>query len=466
MELALFNTLTRSKDPFKPIAPPKVGLYTCGPTVYNYLHVGNYRTYVFEDVLRRTLEFLGFDVLHVMNITDVGHLTSQADEGEDKMEVGAAREGKTAWEIADFYTKTFVEDSKLLNLIPPKVLCKATDHVPEQIDLVKRLEAKGFTYSTSDGVYFDTSKFPAYGKLVSSEHTFISFVGGLKAGARVEVNPEKRNPTDFALWKFSPKGTKRQMEWPSPWGVGFPGWHIECSAMAMKYLGETFDIHCGGVDHIPIHHTNEIAQTEGATGKPFAKWWMHGEFLLMNNAKMAKSAGGFIRLQDLQEKGYDPLDYRYLCFQAHYRKQLDFSLAALDAAKSGLKSLRDRAQLIARESKPARTKDVEALLDRFKEAISDDLNMPQALSVVSEAVKKLPAEGQHAFLLEADKVLGLRLIPEGAQELAPEVVKLLNERLSARKNKDFAAADALRKMLADKGILIEDTKDGQRWKRK
>jgi cysteinyl-tRNA synthetase len=309
MALRLHNSLTRTKEDFVPIAPPQVGLYTCGPTVYNYQHVGNYRTYIFEDLLVRTLKLLGFRTKRVLNITDVGHLTSQGDEGEDKMEVGAAREGKTAWQIAQFYTDAFLADWKSLRLSDADVLCKATDHIPEQIALVERLDKKGLVYKTADGLYYDTSKLPDYGKLMSKEH-----LEGLKSGARVEANPEKRNISDFALWKFAPKDSKRQMEWDSPWGRGFPGWHIECSAMAMKYLGETFDIHCGGVDHIPIHHTNEIAQTEGATGKPFVHFWLHAEFLLMNNAKMAKSSGGFVKLADLAAHGLSPLDYKYHCY--------------------------------------------------------------------------------------------------------------------------------------------------------
>jgi cysteinyl-tRNA synthetase len=297
MGLRLYNSLTRRKEDFAPISTPQVGLYTCGPTVYNYQHIGNYRTYIFEDVLVRTLKALDFKPLRVMNVTDVGHLTSQGDEGEDKMEVGAAREGKTAWEIAQFYTDAFLSDCRALNLTDPDILCRATDYIPEQIALIVRLENQGFVYKTSDGLYFDTSKLLDYGKLMSPEH-----LEGLKSGARVEANPEKRHLTDFALWKYSPVHTRRQMEWDSPWGKGFPGWHIECSAMAMRFLGETFDIHCGGIDHVPIHHTNEIAQSEAATRRPFARFWLHGEFLLMNNAKMAKSSGGFVRLSDLAEK--------------------------------------------------------------------------------------------------------------------------------------------------------------------
>jgi len=457
-QLRLFNSLTRTLEPFAPASPDgAVGLYTCGPTVYNYLHVGNYRTYVFEDSLRRGLEFLGLNVRHVMNVTDVGHLTSDADEGQDKLELGAAREGKTAWEIAAFYTQTFVEDSQKLNLLPPDVLCRATGHIPEQIALVRRLEEKGVTYRTADGVYFDTAKFPGYGRMAGGRAHF----EGLQEGARVQVNEEKRNPTDFALWKFSPADAKRQMEWDSPWGRGFPGWHLECSAMAMKYLGETFDIHCGGVDHIPIHHTNEIAQAEAATGKPFVRFWLHGEFLVVNKAKMAKSAGGFIRLADLEAKGFDPLDYRYFCFGAHYRRQLEFSWEALEAAQTARRKLRERCLELAKL--PAG--EAPAALDAFRERIADDLDMPGALASVWDALRALPLEGQHGFLKEADRVLGLRLFAPVDDRLPEELQALFDRYCASRKAKDFASSDSLRKELAGKGVRIKDTREGSTWVR-
>ena len=439
--------------------PPAVGLYTCGPTVYNYLHVGNYRSYIFEDVLRRSLECLGYKVKHVMNITDVGHLTSDSDDGEDKLEVGAARTGKTAWEVAEFYTKAFIEDSQLLNFLAPHVLCKATDHVSEQIELVKRLEAKGFAYVIGDGVYCDTAKLPDYGKLMGP-----GYQEGLKAGARVEANFKKRNPNDFALWKFSPQGKKRQMEWDSPWGRGFPGWHIECSAMAMKYLGETFDIHCGGVDHIPIHHTNEIAQSEAATGKPFAKFWMHGEFLLMNNAKMAKSAGGFLTLSDLKEKGFDPLDYRYHCLTAHYRKQLDFSWESLESSKTARRRLREIAQgLKAQPAKPACAEHENA----FRQALEDDLNLPGALAVVWDDLRSdLPAGSRAVMLKNAEKVLALGLFDEIESAISPDLQALIDQREQARRAKNFALADKLREELDAQGVLIKDTPQGVKWRKK
>ena len=460
MRPRLYNSLAHAKVELAPLNPPNVGIYTCGPTVYNYQHVGNYRTYVFEDVLVRALDLLGLKVRRVMNVTDVGHLTSQGDEGEDKMEVGAAREGKTAWEIAKFYTDAFVKDCAALNVLPPDVLCRATDFIPEQIALVERLERKGLTYRTSDGVYFDTAGLPDYGKLMTKEH-----LEGLKSGARVDANPEKRRLTDFALWKFTAAGTKRQMEWDSPWGKGFPGWHIECSAMAMKFLGETFDIHCGGVDHIPVHHTNEIAQSEGATGKPFAKVWMHGEFLLMNNAKMAKSAGGFVTLADLPAKGFSPLDYRYHCFTAHYRKQLDFTWESLEASKTSRRRLADAAHAVAGAAPEAGCTEA---LEKFKEALCDDLNMPAALAVVWDALKSdLPAGAKKVFLDKAESVLALDLFKvEESVAILPEVAALVALRAKARAAKNFAESDRLRVAIEALGWLVEDTKDGQKARRK
>ncbi|MBI4678578.1 MAG: cysteine--tRNA ligase [Elusimicrobia bacterium] len=459
MPLFLFNTLTRNKDEFQPLHPPEVGLYTCGPTVYDYQHVGNYRTYVFEDVLRRSLRLFGFKVRHVMNITDVGHLTSDADEGEDKMEVGGAREGKSARDIAKLYTEAFLEDCRELNLLPPDVLCKATDHIPEQIELISRLEAKGLVYRTSDGLYYDTARFPGYSRLVGEDH-----VRGIEEGARVGANPEKKAATDFAVWKFSPKDKKRHMEWASPWGSGFPGWHIECSAMAMKYLGETFDIHCGGVDHIPIHHTNEIAQAEGATSKPFVRWWMHAEFLVMNSAKMAKSAGGFVTLADLKARGFDPLDYRYHCLTAHYRKQLDFTWEALEASKTSRRRLREASLGLQEEkSAPAR-----ADFDRaFRDSLADDLNAPAALASVWDMLRSaMPSGMKRCFLEQAEQILALGLFKEEATELSPDAERLLSARARARAEKDYALSDKLRADLDAMGIIVEDTKQGQKWRKK
>ena len=325
--MLLYNTLTKGIERFVPIKKGHVGMYCCGPTVYDFAHIGNLRTYICEDLLKRTLKYEGYEVTHVMNITDVGHLTSDADTGLDKIEKSAEEQKKSAWEISKMYTDFFLQDIKKLNIESPTILCKATDNINEMIILVKRLEEKGFTYRIDDGIYYDTSKFKDYGKLAGM--SFDELNKSLKAGARVEFNPQKRNITDFALWKFSPKDKKRQMEWPSPWGVGFPGWHIECSAMSMKYLGEHFDIHCGGVDHIPIHHTNEIAQSEGATGKKFVNYWFHVEFLLVNGRKMSKSLKNFYTLRDLEKMGFDPLSFRLMVIDSHYRDKIDFTLEKL-----------------------------------------------------------------------------------------------------------------------------------------
>ncbi len=476
MALKLYNTMTRRADEFHPIEGNLAGMYTCGPTVYNYAHIGNLRTYVFEDVLKRAMKFAGFQVKHVMNVTDVGHLVSDADEGEDKMEKGAQREGKTVWEIAEFYYQAFRADMKRLNLIEPDVWCKATDHIAEQIALIQRLEEKGFTYNTADGVYFDTGKLSDYGKLARLD------LEGLRAGARVEMAVDKRNPTDFALWKFSPTDKHRLMEWPSPWGVGFPGWHIECSAMAMKYLGEQADIHCGGIDHIPVHHTNEIAQSESATGHEWVKWWMHGEFLVMakndsaQTEKMSKSTGGFLRMETLVERGYDPLAYRYFCLNAHYRAQLAFSWEGLDAAATAFERLRTKAIELRAASAGAAPcglgPDTPAgrHLKEFRDAVEDDLNMPRALAALWGATKDEQAgKGDiYATLLAMDKVLGLDFAGMKEETLGPDesrIQGLIDERNAARKAKNFARADEIRKQLASEGVTIEDTPKGTIFRR-
>jgi cysteinyl-tRNA synthetase len=470
----LYNTLTRARDEFAPIAAPAVGLYTCGPTVYNFAHIGNLRTYVFEDLLRRALARAGFQVKHVMNITDVGHLTSDADTGEDKMELGARREGKTAWDIAAFYTEAFRRDCARLNVLPPDVVCKATDHIPEMIALVRRLEEKGFTYRLADGVYFDTSRFPAYGAMARLD------IEGLEAGARVEVVEGKKNPTDFALWKLSPADKRRQMEWDSPWGRGFPGWHIECSAMSIKHLGEQFDIHCGAVDHIAVHHTNEIAQSEAATGKsPWVRWWVHGEFLVLDKGKMAKSGGGFITLDAVAKRGFDPLAYRYFLLQAHYRSQLMFSWEGLEAAANGFRNLKEtvlglKGQLPVASGqlpvgKPA-TANCQLTTDnyaaRFDQAVADDLNMPRALAALWEGLKDdaLSAAEKLSLVAHAEPVLGLsldRVEAEKPAEIPAEIAELAARRAAVRKARDFAAADALRKELAAKGYEVEDQPGGK-----
>ncbi len=445
--LTLYDNYARELRPFEPLAPGgEVGLYTCGPTVYDDQHIGNYRTFLFEDWLKRALAWNGFRVRHVMNVTDVGHLTSDADTGEDKMEKGARRTGRTAWEIAALYTARFVAELATLNIDPPAVLCKATDHIAEQIDFIADLERNGYTYVTGDGVYFDTSRQPDYGYLARLDKS------GLDAGRRVEVG-EKRNATDFALWKRSPPGQQRQMEWDSPWGRGFPGWHIECSAMAQKYLGDFFDIHCGGEDHIPVHHTNEIAQTEARVGTRLANYWMHAYFLLSNDAKMAKSAGEFLRLPALVERGYDPLAFRYLCLTGHYRSQLNFTFDALDAAATGLARMRQSLHALpATPASPAPD-----LVERFTDALNDDLNLPRALAVAWEALRSERAGPVRRATLESfDAVLGLRLAEWQPDELdvpAP-VVALAEARAAARAAREFPASHPVRAARHDAGWVM------------
>ncbi len=453
--MKFYNTLTRQKEEFKPIKAGEVGLYTCGPTVYNFPHLGNLRTYLFTDILKRTLNYNGLKVKHVMNITDVGHLTGDRDMGEDKMEREAKLENKSAWAIAEYYTNAFKSDLKNLNIIPAEILCKATDHLKEQIDMVKVLEAKGFTYKISDGIYFDTSKVSDYTKLSHQN------IEALKEGARVEINPEKRNLTDFALWKFSPTiGEKRQMEWNSPWGVGFPGWHIECSAMAVKYLGEHFDIHCGGIDHIDVHHTNEIAQTESATGKKnWVNIWMHGAFLnIIGGKRMAKSSGNFITLNNtFIDKKINPLVYRLATLNVHYRKPMEWSEEILISAKNGLENLYKKVLNLNTEI----GKIDQEFKQNFIKAINDDLNMAKALAITQEVLKSnLSNADKLATILDFDQVLGLNL--ESLFQQKNEVVvdekiqKLITERELARQNKDWKKADELRKIITSFGFKIED----------
>lgn len=455
-KIYLFDTYTREVREFQPLEAGKVGLYTCGPTVYNFAHLGNMRTYIFEDLLRRMLEFNGYEVKHVMNITDVGHLVSDADTGEDKMEKGSRRTGKTAWEIAEFYTDEFRKDMARLSIKEPTIWSRATDHIGEQIDFIRCIEEKGFTYRTSDGIYFDTQKLPTYGVLGRLD------IKGLQAGARIDMG-EKHNPTDFALWKFSPENEKRQMEWQSPWGTGFPGWHIECSAMSAKYLGPFFDIHCGGEDHITVHHTNEIAQTEACYGTRLANFWMHAYFLQVDDSvRMSKSSGDFLRIETLVEMGYDPLAYRMFCLNASYRQKLNFSWDGLDAAGKSL----DRLRTLSHELGEPGSVD-ETYLKRFTELINDDLNMPRAIALTWELVRAdLPADVRKATLLIFDSVLGLDLARwEPPVEEAPaEVLDLLERRQQARAEKRWQDADALRDKITAAGWELMDTPEGPKLK--
>jgi len=455
-KIFFYDTYTREVREFHPLKPGEVGLYTCGPTVYYFAHIGNMRAYIFEDLLRRTLEFNGYNVKHVMNLTDVGHLTSDADTGEDKMELGARRMGVSAWQIAEFYTAEFRKDLARLNIKEPAIWSRATEHIPEQIDFIRCIEANGFTYTTSDGVYFDTSKLPTYGFLARLD------IEGLQAGTRIDMG-EKKNPTDFALWKFSPADQKRQMEWDSPWGMGFPGWHIECSAMSAKYLGSYFDIHCGGEDHIPVHHSNEIAQTEACYGTRLANFWMHVHFLQMDdNTKMSKSSGDILRVETLLEQGYDPLAYRMFCLNASYRQKLNFSMDGLDAAEKSLDKLRNISHELGEPG------EVDAgYLERFTEMINDDLNMPRAIALTWELVRAdLPAAVRKATLLKFDEVLGLGLADwEPKVEEAPaEVLDLLAQRQQARTDKRWQDADALREQISAAGWELMDTPEGPKLK--
>lgn len=451
MPLELYDTWTRSQREFTPLKPGVVGLYTCGPTVYDYQHIGNYRTFLFEDGLKRVLRLNGYHVNHVMNITDVGHLVSDADDGEDKMEKGSRRTGKSAWDIAALYTESFIGDLKLLGIEFPTTLCRATDNIPEQIAFIQEIEKKGYVYRTTDGIYFDTSKQPDYGYLGRLD------IAGLQAGARVDLG-EKKNATDYALWKFSAPEDHRQMEWDSPWGRGFPGWHIECSAMAHKYLGAYFDIHCGGEDHITVHHPNEISQTEAAYGTRLANFWMHGYFILLNSAKMSKSSGEFLRVQVLIDKGYDPIAYRFLCLTAHYRSQLMFSWDALDAAQTALNRM--RVNFIALDDVAA-PPDAD-FVARFMAMLNDDLNFPQALALAYELLKSELAAGiKKATLIKFDEALGLGLgtwVPK-AVEVPDPVRALADLRWTARNAKNWTEADRLRVELAALGWTMKDGKD-------
>ncbi len=447
-EIKLYNTLSRKKETFKPIKDKKAGIYTCGPTVYWYQHIGNLRSYIFADILKRVLAFNGFKVKHVMNITDVGHLTSNADEGEDKMEMAAKKEGKKAEDIADYYWKIFRQDFKKLNIIEPDIWSKATEHIKEQIELIKKLEQKGYTYRTADGIYFDTAKLKDYGKLAKLKKE------SLKAGKRIEMK-EKKNKTDFALWKFSPKIGQRQQEWQSPWGVGYPGWHIECSAMSMKYLGETFDIHTGGIDHIPIHHTNEIAQSEAATGKKFVNFWLHGNFLNFRGEKISKSKGGLFTISELEEKKFSPLAFRYLCLTTHYRKSLEFSLANLKNSQNALERLKNIVANLKNDGKIN-----EKYMAEFEKAVDDDLNMPRALAVLWRLLRDKKAEGKTAAIGKMDEVLGLDLDKIKKIAVPPEVKKLSEQRNKLRQEKKWDEADKIRQDLEKKGWLVKDTNKG------
>ena len=525
MGLRLFNTMGREIQDFVPVTPGFCGFYGCGPTVYNYAHIGNLRAYVFLDTLDRALTFLGYDKKHVMNITDVGHLTGDADDGKDKMVKTAEEKHQSVLEVAKFYTDAFLSDIDALNIRRPDVICKATEHIPEMIDLIKRIEANGHTYFAGGNLYFDVSTYPDYGKLAGID------INGLKAGARIEIDPNKRSPYDFVLWFTKSKFENQALTWDSPWGRGYPGWHIECSAMSMKYLGEHFDIHTGGIDHVPIHHTNEIAQSEGATGKKWVNYWLHNEFLVITKprstsakdpvgeveaAKMSKSSGNFLRLQSLIDKGYNPLDYRFFLLGGHYRKQLYFSFDAMDGAKNARAALVNRVTKLAKQAAENASLSAQdalkqkeyakgeaaslqglspaaaELLSKFTQDIENDLGTPAALSRVQKAVKDSSINAKEALELVArmDSVLGLDLLNGAAAALqnqsassvlanengpapshegdpeAAEIDALVAARVQAKKDKNFAEADRIRDELTARGIIVTDTPNGPVWERK
>ncbi|WP_346866596.1 MULTISPECIES: cysteine--tRNA ligase [unclassified Clostridium] len=466
MSFYLYNTMTRNKEEFIPANKNKVGMYTCGPTVYNYAHIGNLRTYIFEDALKKSLEYVGYKVKHVMNVTDVGHLQSDGDEGEDKMALGASREHKTVWEIAKFYEDAFFEDCKKLNVKRPTVVCRATEHIEDMIKFVQKLEKRGYTYESNGNVYFEIDKFEDYTKLANLS------IDELEAGSRIEIDPNKKNPLDFVLWFTNSKFSNQIMQWDSPWGRGFPGWHLECSTMSIKYLGENIDIHCGGIDHIPVHHTNEIAQSEAALGHKWVNYWVHGEFLVLDGGKMSKSSGDFLTVSKLEEEGFSPLDYRYFCLQSKYRKQLVFSFESLKDAQNGYKALKKKIGTILTyidETYNMNKELISGYQEKFKTQISDDLNIANAFTVLNEVIKDGELNNKEkAFLIEDfDKVFSLNLmtIEKEAIEVDEKLINhLIEERNIARKEKNYKRSDEIRAQLLDMNIEVLDSKEGTSWR--
>jgi cysteinyl-tRNA synthetase len=467
--MKLYNTLTRSIETIKPVHNNRVTVYTCGPTVYDYPHIGNWFTFIRYDMVIRALRVENLAPEWVMNITDVGHLVSDADEGEDKLEKGARREGKTAWDVAAMYGQYFVDGLQRLTISTPQHITKATEHIAEQIELVKTLEQKGFTYTIDDGVYYDTSKFEGYAAFARLD------LDEQQAGARVEYNTQKRNRTDFALWKFSPKDAQRDMEWDSPWGKGFPGWHLECSAMGLKYLGETIDIHAGGIDHIPVHHTNEIAQSEAATGKRYANYWMHTNHILIEDQKISKSLGNSITLEQIEEQGFSLQDFRLLVLQSHYRSQSKFSWDDLAAAANRLKAYQAMADLrfqpIDADNYHGTVPDFALFTKKIQQALADDLDTPRVLALLSIVEGGTQPLARHegtlehltAFLEFIDNALGTQLA--ASEDITTEQQDILAKRQQARQQKDWAQSDALRDQLAQQGITVRDTPHGPIWSR-
>lgn len=463
--MRIYNSLSRKVEDFEPINPPNVGMYACGMTVYDYAHIGHGRKYVTDDLLKRVLKLNNFKVKHVQNVTDVGHLVSDSDEGEDKLEKGAKKHGQTVWEVAEYFTKNFYESMDKLNITRPDIICKATEHIPEQIEMVKKLVEKGFAYDTPEAVYFNISKFPDYGQLLGQK------LEDKKVAVRDTVNEgeHKKSPQDFALWfKRVGRFADHTMHWESPWGDGFPGWHIECSAMSTKYLGEQFDIHTGGEDHLSIHHPNEIAQSEAASGKkPFVKYWVHTTFLMVDGKKMSKSLGNFYTVEDVVNKGYDPVSLRYLYLTTHYRKQMNFTWDALDSAQTALVRLREIVSTLKGGSdrnvlSEEKLSKVEEFRGKFNQAVNNDLNMPEALAVVWEVVKSnVPSGDKYDLLLFFDEILGLDIAKSPTELKIPnEVALLIQEREKAREEHDFAKADKLRKEIDSLGFTVKDTPSG------
>ena len=479
MTLRFHNQLSKKVEHFTPQSEGEVTLYTCGPTVYDYPHVGNWASYVYWDILVRILQANGLEVRRVMNITDVGHLVSDEDEGEDKLEKGARREGKTAWEIADFYTKDFLESMESMGLIKPSFTPKATEYIPQQLELVKILKDKGYTYQIDDGIYFDTSKFKTYGDFANLN------AKSLRAGARVEFNPQKRNPTDFALWKFTPEGEKRDMQWETPADLldteekrmGFPGWHLECSAMAMSILGDTLDIHTGGIDHIPVHHTNEIAQSEAATGTTFSRFWLHNNHVISNGQKISKSLKNGYTLHDMQERGFDPQDVRLFIIQSHYRSESNFTFQNLESAKNRRLNWRNvaalRHQIYSGVEKPSHREDSLGLFAASRaliETLNNDIDTPGALTLIDDIFSKVISASLHTinrqafieFLQTVDDVLGLQLLMS-SPDISDDTKQLIIERERAREDRDWKKADSLRNKIEKSGIVLKDTDSDSVW---
>lgn len=460
--MELYNTMSRKIEEFVPIKENQVSMYCCGPTVYNYAHIGNLRTFIFEDILKRTLLNNGYKVKHVMNITDVGHLTGDGDDGEDKLGKRSKETGKSVWDIAAFYTDAFFKDEEELNIIRPTIVCKVTDHIGDMIKLIQKLEERGHTYTSGGNVYFSIDTIDDYGKLSGQSND------DKLSGARIEVDGNKRNPKDFVLWFTKSKFGDQAMMWDSPWGRGYPGWHIECSAMSMKYLGETFDLHCGGIDAIPVHHTNEIAQSEAATGKKWVNYWCHGEFLLNDKGKMSKSSGEFLTLQALIKHGYSPLDYRYFCLGGHYRTQLKFSWEALDHARSAREKLFNTVAELKKNGKNEKNIDNKAkeYYQSFMSSMNSDLKSPEALANMWKMLKdnSLSSSDKLSVLYLMDNILGLGL--EKIEAKKEEKVggerewALVEERALAKKNKDYSRADEIRKELVELGYIVKDTPSG------